>query len=184
MTRYDIDKNHSRLGFTAKHMMFTTVRGHFADYEGYAEVEGDDYTTAKGEFKVKTASIETGVQQRDDHLRSPDFFNAPEFPEMSFRPTTITPAGGDSYRVLGDLTIRGVSKPIELDVTVEGKLEKDAWGKQRVAITALGAVNRKDWGLNWNMALETGGWLVSDTIKIEVEAAFVAESAAKAGAAA
>jgi polyisoprenoid-binding protein YceI len=179
-----MDKAHSRLGFTAKHMMFTTVRGNFADYDGYVEVDGDDYSGAKGEFTVKTASIETGVQQRDDHLRSPDFFNAPEFPDLTFRPTSITATGTDVYKVAGDLTIRGFSKPIELDVTVEGKLDKDAWGKQRVAITALGAINRKDWGLNWNMALETGGWLVSDTIKIEVEAAFVAEAASESGAAA
>jgi len=182
MTRYEIDKAHSRFGFTAKHMMFTTVRGQFTDYDGHVEVEGDDYAGATGEFTVKVASIESGVQQRDDHLRSPDFFNAPEFPDLTFKPTAIVPTGNDHYQVTGDLTIRGVTKPVELDVILEGRLDKDAWGKQRVAITALGQVNRKDWGLNWNLALETGGWLVSDTIKIEVEAAFVAEAAGQAAA--
>jgi polyisoprenoid-binding protein YceI len=176
MTRFEIDKAHSRLGFNAKHMMFTTVRGQFEDYDGYLEAEGQDYAGAKGEFTVRVASIQTHNEKRDDHLRSGDFFDAANNPTMTFRPTAIRPAGDGVYAVTGDLTIREITKPIELNVTVEGRLPRDAWGKERVAVTAVGSLNRKDWGLNWNMALETGGWLVSDEIKLEVEAAFVADA--------
>lgn len=180
MNRYEIDKNHSSLGFTAKHMVFTTVRGHFGEYDGYVEVDGDDYTKAKGEFTLQVASIESNNQKRDEHLRSGDFFNAAEYPVLTFRPTAIAAKGGDRYAVTGDLTVREMTKPFELDVKVEGRIAKDAFGKERIAVSATGTLNRKDWGLNWNMALETGGVLVSDEIKIEVEAAFVADAKATA----
>ena len=180
MTRYEIDKNHSRLGFNAKHMVFTTVRGSFEDYEGYVEVEGQDYASAKGEFKVAVGSIQSNNEKRDDHLRSGDFFDAATHPTMTFHPTSVKETAPNVYAVTGDLTIREVTKPIELNVTVEGRLPRDAFGKERIAITATGQLNRKDWGLNWNMALETGGFLVSDEIKLEVEAAFVTDAAVAA----
>jgi polyisoprenoid-binding protein YceI len=176
MARYEIDKNHASLGFTAKHMVFTTVRGHFQEFEGFLEVPGDDYTRATGDFRIYVTSIQSSNEKRDEHLRSADFFNAAQYPELTFRPTAISARGGDDYVVTGDLTIREVTKPIELEVTVEGRIPKDAFGKERIAVSASGKVNRKDWGLNWNMALETGGFLVSDDIKIEVEAAFVADA--------
>ncbi|HEY8812597.1 MAG TPA: YceI family protein [Candidatus Dormibacteraeota bacterium] len=184
MNRYDLDPNHTDLGFTAKHMVFTTVRGRFSEYDGYVEVDGDDYTQAKGEFTLQVASINSGNEKRDDHLRSADFFNAAEFPVLTFRPAGVVAKGADRYVVTGDLTIREVTKPIELDVKVEGRIAKDAFGKERIAVSATGTLNRKDWNLNWNMALETGGFLVSDEIKIEVEAAFVADAQVTAGAAA
>ena len=184
MTRYEIDQNHTDLGFTAKHMIFTTVRGHFAQYAGYLETEDDDYSKASGEFTVQVASIDSSNEKRDEHLRSADFFDAAKHPTITFRPTAIAARGGDRYAVTGDLTIREVTRPIELNVKVEGKIAKDAFGKERIAVSATGTVNRKDWGLNWNMALETGGWLVSEEIKIEVEAAFVADAKVAAATAA
>ncbi len=179
MTRYAIDKNHSDLGFRAKHMVFTTVRGHFAEYEGYVETEDSDYSKASGEVTLQVASINSNNEKRDEHLRSGDFFDAAAYPTITFRPTAIAAKGGDRYAVTGDLTIRKETRPIELDVKVEGRIAKDAFGMERIAVSATGTINRKDWGLNWNMALETGGLLVSEEIKIEVEAAFVA--AAKIG---
>ena len=184
MKRYEIDKNHTALGFTAKHMMFTTVRGRFQDFDGYLEVADGDYSSARGEFAVRVGSIDSGNQKRDDHLRSADFFDADNQPEMTFKPTSIRPLGSDRYAVTGDLAIRGVAKPVELDVKVEGRIPQDPFGKERVALSATGTLNRKDWGLNWNMALETGGWLVSDEIKLEIEAAFVTEAAEKSSTAA
>jgi polyisoprenoid-binding protein YceI len=176
MTRYEIDKNHSSLGFTAKHMMFTTVRGHFTQYDGGVELEDGDYSTAKGEFTLDVMSIESNNEKRDGHLRSADFFDAETYPTMTFRSTALESLGGDRYSVTGDLTIRDVTRPIELAVTVEGRIPRDAFGKERIAVSASGILNRKDWGLNWNMALETGGFLVSDEIKLEIEAAFVADA--------
>jgi polyisoprenoid-binding protein YceI len=173
---YEIDKNHTNLGFTAKHMVFTTVRGRFDDFTGRLEVEDGDYTTARGRFEVQVASIETGNEKRDEHLRSADFFDAAAHPTLSFQPTAVRALGNDRYAVTGDLTIREVTRPVELQVSVEGRILRDAFGKERIAISASGVINRKDWGLNWNMALETGGFLVSDEIKLEIESAFVADA--------
>ncbi len=181
MARYEIDNSHTTIGFTAKHMMFTTVRGHFADFKGQVEVDGDNYATAKGEVTIQTASVSTNSQDRDNHLRSADFFAADKYPVMTFRSTNVTPQG-DDFLVTGDLTIRAVTRPIELVVTVEGRVAKDAWGKERVGISAKGKINRKDFGLTWNMALETGGVLVSETVNLEIEAAFTAVVEAGAGA--
>ena len=174
--RYEIDKNHTNLGFTAKHMMFTTVRGRFDDFDGHLEVEDGDYTTAKGRFDVRVASLVSGNDKRDEHLRSADFFDAATHATLSFQPTAVRSLGNNRYAVTGDLTIREVTKPVELQVSVEGRIPRDAFGKERIAISASGTLNRKDWGLNWNMALETGGFLVSDEIKLEIESAFVAEA--------
>ena len=181
MARYEIDGAHSTIGFTAKHMMFTTFSGQFTDFEGQVEVDGEDYTTARGEFTIRTASVNTNAQQRDDHLRSADFFEAEKYPTMTFRSTGVT-RQGDDYKVTGDLTIRDVTRPIDLTVTVEGRVAKDAFGKERVGISARGKINRKDFGLNWNVALETGGWLVSETVNLEIEAAFTAVAPAEVGA--
>jgi polyisoprenoid-binding protein YceI len=174
--RYEIDKNHTNLGFTAKHMMFTTVRGRFNDFDGHLEIEDGDYSTARGSFDVKVASLESGNDKRDEHLRSADFFDAATHATLSFRPTAVRALGSDRYAVTGDLTIREVTKPVELQVSVEGRIPRDAFGKERIAISASGVLNRKDWGLNWNMAMETGGFLVSDEIKLEIESAFIADA--------
>ena len=176
MARYEIDRSHTTLGFTAKHMMFTTVRGSFQEFEGGVEVEGDDYTKATGRVVIQVESVNTGDAKRDGHLRSGDFFDSAAYPTLTFVPTAIAGKGSDRYVVTGDLTIRDVTKPIELDVTVEGRIAKDRFGKERIAVSATGKINRKEWGLNWNMALEAGGLLVSEDIKLEIDAAFVADA--------
>ena len=139
-------------------------------------VVSDDANLSSVEATIDVSAVESGDPKRDEHLRSADFFNAAEYPVLTFRPTAVATKGGDRYAVTGDLTIREITRPIELDVKVEGRIAKDAFGKERIAVSATGTVNRKDWGLNWNMALETGGFLVSEEIKIVVEAAFVADA--------
>ena len=139
MNRYTLDPNHTDLGFTAKHMVFTTVRGRFNEYEGYVEVDGDDYVNAKGEFTLQVASINSSNEKRDEHLRSADFFNAAAYPALTFRPSAISAKGGDRYAVTGDLTVRDVTKPIELDVKVEGRSAKDDVGEARIAGKPPGA---------------------------------------------
>ncbi len=170
--RFDVDPAHTTLGFSAKHMMVTTVRGQFREFTGYVEIENDDPTTAVADFTIKAESLITGQDRRDDHLRSGDFFETEKHPEITFHSTSVTPVGGDRYKAAGDLTIRGVSLPIELDVTLDGRVN-DPWGNDRIGLTASGQINRKDWGLNWNQVLEAGRMLVGETVKIEVEAAMV-----------
>jgi polyisoprenoid-binding protein YceI len=178
---YSLDRNHTRLEFSAKHLMVTTVRGTFEDFAGTVEIDGDDLTTARGSVTVKTASLWTGVEMRDNHLRSDDFFGVEKYPEMRFQSTAVEQTGENTYQVTGDLTIREVTHPITLDVEVEGQII-DPWGNERVGLSARGRLNRKDWGLNWNQAVEAGGVVVSDSINITVEAALVrkAELAATA----
>ena len=178
---YSIDRNHTRLEFSAKHMMVTTVRGSFEDFAGTVEIDGDDPTTARGSVTVKTASLWTGVEMRDNHLRSDDFFGVEKYPEMTFASTAVEKTGEDTYKVTGDLTIRDVTRPITLDVEIEGQII-DPWGNDRVGLSARARLNRKDWGLNWNQAIEAGGVVVSDHVNIAVEAALVrkAEVAATA----
>ena len=178
---YSIDPNHSRLEFSAKHLMVTTVRGQFQDFTGSVELTDDDPASARGRFTIKTASLWTGSEDRDKHLRSDDFFGVEKYPEMTFQSTEVQKTGENSYTVVGDLTIRETTRPITLDVEVEGQIV-DPWGNERVGLSARGRLNRKDWNLNWNMALETGGVLVSDNINITAEVAIVrkAEVAATA----
>ena len=169
--KYTFDASHSNIGFSAKHMMVTTVRGRFTDYQGEVLVEGDDPTTARATFTIKTASIDTGNEQRDGHLRSGDFFDSETHPEITFVSTGVAPAG-DGYRVTGDLTIRGVTRPVELAVEVEDKFV-DPWGNERVGVTASGSINRTDWGLSWNQTLEAGRLLVGEKINLAIETALV-----------
>ena len=176
MTTYTIDPMHTRIGFAGKHMVITTVRGHFDDYSATLEVEDEnDPSTAQLNVVVRTASIDTGAADRDNHLRSDDFFNAERFPEMRFQSTSIEPRGGTQYRVTGDLTIRDVTKPLTLDAEVEGPIT-DPYGNQRIGVTLTGQLNRFDWDLKWNAAIEAGGLIVGEQIKIEVESEFTRAS--------
>lgn len=171
-TTYTIDPLHTRIGFAAKHMVVSTVRGHFNDYTATLEVErDDDPTTARLEVVIRTASIDTGADDRDNHLRSDDFFGAEQYPEMRFVGTSIERRGPNEYRVTGDLTIRDVTKPITLDAEVEGPIS-DPFGNERIGVTLTGQLNRFEWNLRWNAAIETGGLIVGDAIKIQVEAEF------------
>jgi polyisoprenoid-binding protein YceI len=179
---YDVDPNHTSLGFAGKHMMVTTVRGRFKDFEGRIEVEDDDPTTAVANLTIKVASIDTGQDQRDQHLRSADFFDVERYPEMTFTTTGVESRGQNRYRVTGDLSIKEQTRPIDLDVEVEERFA-DPFGNERVGVTATGKLNRRDWGLTWNQVLEAGRLLVGNDIKLEIETALIRKVAAEATAA-
>ena len=183
MATFQIDPNHTAIEFSAKHLMVTTVRGRFTEFTGQVEVDDTlDPTTARGTFTLQAASVSTSNEQRDGHLKSADFFDVANYPELTFTATDVAKEG-DGYKVTGDLTIRGVTKPITLDVVAEEAFT-DPFGFERVGLTAAAEINRKDWGLNWNQTLEAGRLLVSEKVKIVVEGALVrpvaaAESAAQ-----
>jgi polyisoprenoid-binding protein YceI len=169
---YSVDASHSRLGFQARHAMVTNVRGHFQQFEGTATLDQADPSRSSAEFTVQVASITTSAEQRDDHLRSGDFFDVATYPTMTFRTTSVQPSGEDTYQVTGDLTIRDVTRPVTVDLEFTGAA-KDPWGQTRVGLEGNAVINRKDWGLVWNTALETGGVLVSEKIKIDIELSLV-----------
>jgi polyisoprenoid-binding protein YceI len=152
--------------------MISTVKGHFRDVAGSVTVAGEDFTTAQIDVTIDAASVDTRVAQRDDHLRSPDFFDVERFPTLAFRSTRVERVEDDRYHVLGDLTIRGVTRPITLAVEGLGTVH-DPWGTERAGFTGTARVNRKDYGLNWNKALETGGFVVGDDVNISIEVELV-----------
>ncbi|MGA4864184.1 YceI family protein [Streptomyces lavendulocolor] len=165
---YTIDPSHSGIGFTARHAMVTNVRGAFTEYEGTLELDGTDPAASGASIDVTIASIDTGSADRDAHLRSADFFDAEQFPLMTFRSTAAEALGGTDYRITGDLTIKGVTKPISIDLEFNGAA-KDPFGNERVGFEGKAELLRSEWGLTWNAALETGGVLVSDKIKLTFE---------------
>jgi len=163
---YGIDKAHSEATFQVRHLI-TKVRGRFSDFEGTIALDEAAPEQSSVRFEVKTASIDTNEAARDKHLRSDDFFASDRFPSMTFASTRIAKRTGDAFEVTGTLTIRDVAREITLPVTFLGKV-KDPWGNERVAFEAEYTLNRKDYGLNWNAALETGGFLVGDEVRISV----------------
>ncbi len=169
MTSYNIDTAHSEIVFTARHMMFAKVRGQFKSWTAALSYDPRDLSKTAVQVDIDTASIDTREAQRDGHLRSDDFFNAEKFPKMTFKSKRIEGAGDKRYKLVGDLTIRDVTREVSLDVEQTGG-GKDPWGNHRLGFSAKGAINRGDWGLKWNQALEAGGVLVSDKVEIEVEA--------------
>ena len=185
MTTWKIDNAHTQINFSAKHMMVTNVRGTFHDIEGTIELDENDPTRSRGEFRVAVASVDTNFGARDTHLRSPDFFDAERFPNITFVSTDIRRTGGNEYKVAGDLTIRDVTKPLTFDVALEG-IVPGLSGGRHAGLSATATVDRDDWGLNWNVALEQGGWLVGKTIKLDIAIAAdevaVAEEAELVGA--
>lgn len=170
---WDIDTAHSTIEFTAKHMMVTNVKGRFNSFSGDAHLDEQNPANSKVDVTIDLASLTTGNEGRDNHLRSADFFDVEHYPTATFRSTKVEQRGEDRLRVIGDLTIRGVTKPVTLDVTVEGKF-KDMQGKDRYGFTATTSFSRKEFGLEWNVALESGGWLVSDKITIAIDAQVIA----------
>ncbi|HWB64001.1 MAG TPA: YceI family protein [Chitinophagales bacterium] len=168
-TKWAIDAAHSEIGFKAKHLMISTVKGKFDKFEGQVETNGDDFTTANISFTADVASINTGNADRDGHLKSADFFNAEKFPQLKFTDGKLTLKSGSEYTLTGNLTVRDVTKPVTLDVEYAGTA-KDPWGNTKAGFTINGKINRTEFGLNWNVALETGGWLVSEEIKIIIDA--------------
>lgn len=172
MATYNVDPAHSEIGFSVRHMMFAKVRGQFKTWSAKLAYDAANPAKSTIEVDVDTASIDTREAQRDGHLKSGDFFDAEKHPKMTFKSTKIEPAGTGKYKVTGDLTIRGVTHPVTLDVEQTGA-GKDPWGNDRLGFAAHGSINRSDWGLKWNQALEAGGVLVSDKVDIEVEAQVV-----------
>lgn len=171
---WQIDTVHTHVGFSVKHMMVSTVRGQFKQYSGTLTIDSADFTKSKFEGEVDVASIDTGNSQRDDHLRSGDFFDAANQPKIKFASTKIESKGDGEFVVHGDLTIRGTTLPIALEVEYHGT-SKNPWGKTVTGFSAKSTVNRKDFGLSWNALLETGGVAVSEKVKIEIEVEAVAD---------
>lgn len=166
-TKWAIDPAHSEVQFKVKHLMISTVTGSFKQFGAEAELEGDDLTNAQVSFWADTASIFTNDEKRDAHLRSPDFFDSEQFPKLTFTSTRIE-GSGSNWKVTGDLTIKGVTKPVTLDVEWSGQA-KDPWGNTKAGLNLSGKIDRKEWGLTWNAALETGGVLVSEEVRILCE---------------
>lgn len=165
---WQIDYSHSDINFTARHMMISKVNGRFTDWSGTINFDADNPTQTTVDVTVQLASVTTRDEQRDGHLRSPDFFDVETYPEMRFKSTKVEQTGEDQGKLYGDLTIRGVTKPVVLDVEYPG-LAKSPWGTISAGFSASTTINRKDWGLTWNQALETGGVLVAEKIKIGIE---------------
>ena len=167
-TKWSIDNAHSEIGFKVKHLMVTNVRGKFTDYDASIFTTGEDFLRADIDFWLNPSSVNTGDLKRDEHLKSPDFFDADHFKEIYFTANTFEKVGDNKHEVYGDLTMKGIKKRIKLDDEFAGVAE-DPWGNHKAGFTVSGKINRKDWGLNWNAALETGGVLVGDDVTINCE---------------
>jgi polyisoprenoid-binding protein YceI len=170
-TTWQIDPTHSSVEFAVKHMMFTTVRGRFKDVKGTIEVDEKNPERSKVDVEIGAASIDTGTADRDAHLRSADFLDAENHPTLTFRSKRVIGAmkkEGDQFKIVGDLTIRGTTMEVTLDAVYEGT-GKDPWGGTRGGARATAKIDRRDWGLKWNQALETGGILVANELRIEIE---------------
>ncbi|GAB2951038.1 YceI family protein [Streptomyces pseudoechinosporeus] len=165
---YTIDASHTTIGFVARHAMVTNVKGSFTDLSGSLHLDGSDPSRSTATIDIKMDSIETGNADRDGHLKSADFFKTDEFPTMTFRSTKAESLGGDDYRITGDLSILGTTKPISIDLEFNGAA-KDPFGNERVGFEGKAEILRSEWGLTWNAALETGGVLVSDKIKLNFD---------------
>ncbi|MEU6480586.1 YceI family protein [Streptomyces sp. NPDC047017] len=165
---YTIDPAHSTLGFVVRHAMVTNVKGKFTDFTGTLHLDGGDPAKSTASLDVVTAGIDTGSADRDGHLKSADFFKTEEFPAMTFRSTGAQALGGDDYRVTGDLTLLGVTKPLTIDLEFNGAA-KDPFGNERVGFEGKAEILRSEWGLTWNAALETGGVLISDKVKLNFD---------------
>lgn len=166
--RYEIDPTHSSVHFSVRHMMVSNVRGEFTKVAGTVSFDPENHADSSAEATIDVASINTRDEQRDGHLKSPDFLDLEKFPTITFKSTKVVPSEGGG-KLTGDLTIHGVTRPITLDVEGPGPEVKDPWGKQRVGVSATTKLSRKDFGLTWNAALETGGVLVGDEVKITID---------------
>ncbi|WP_411101723.1 YceI family protein [Streptomyces sp. cmx-4-9] len=174
---YTIDPAHSSIGFTVRHAMVTNVRGSFTEHEGALHLDGSDPARSTATLDVTIASVDTGIADRDNHLRSGDFFDAETFPLMTFRSTEARQLGGDAYRITGELTIKDVTRPLSIDLEFNGAAT-DVYGNQRVGFEGSAEILRSDWGLTWNAALETGGVMVSDKVKLTFDISAVKQAQA------
>jgi len=172
-TKWILDPAHSELTFKVKHLMISNVKGEFKKFS--SEFTGDDFTKAKIHVSIDAASIFTNDDNRDQHLKSADFFDVENYKEISFEGTSFTKVDDENYQLKGMLTIKDVSKEVTLQVEFGG-INKDPWGNEKAGFSINGKINRKDWGLNWNAALETGGVLVSDEVKISADIQFAKQA--------
>ena len=167
-TKWAIDPTHSEIGFKVKHMMFTNVSGKFDQYDGSIETDENDFTTAKISFSAAIDSIDTRNSDRDNHLKSADFFDVENHPKLTFTGKSFSKINENNYELVGDLNIKDITKEVKLPVEFSG-LMQDPWGNTKVGLNIEGKINRKDWGLNWNSELETGGVLVGEEVKLIID---------------
>lgn len=172
-SKWVADPAHSELLFKVKHLMISNVKGEFKNFN--VEIDGEDFKTSNINVSIDSASVFTNSDDRDNHLKSADFFDVENYKEITFHSTAFQAKGDENYKLTGMLTIKGVSKEVTLDVEFGG-INKDPWGNEKAGFSISGKINRKDWGLNWNSALETGGVLVSDEVKINAEIQFLKQS--------
>jgi polyisoprenoid-binding protein YceI len=172
MATWTIDTNHTEVNFKVKHLVISSVTGNFKSFEGTIESDKEDFTDARINFSADVNSIDTGNEQRDGHLKSPDFFDAANHPKLTFVSTGITQKSGHDYTVTGDLTIRGVTKPVELKAEFGGT-QKDFYGNTVAGFELEGKINRREFGLQWSAVTETGGVVVSDDVKLQINAEII-----------
>lgn len=177
--RYNIDPSHSSAEFTVRHLMISNVKGRFGKLAGTVEFDPIHPEASKIDVTIDASSIDTREEKRDAHLRSPDFFDVENYPNVSFRSTSVARTEG-GYKVVGDLEIRGITNQVTLEVEDVSAATKDPWGNTRVGTSATTKINRKDWGLSWNAALDTGGVVVGEQIKISIDVSLVAQAHAAA----
>jgi polyisoprenoid-binding protein YceI len=163
-----VDPAHSSAAFEVRHMMIATVRGRFREFDGILEAAEDDPSNSRAQGSARTASIDTGNEERDAHLRSPEFFDAERYPEITFASTRIAHVEGGLYRVTGDLTIKDITREVEMTATVEGAGE-DPWGNERVGVAVRGAIDRTEFGLTWQQRLASGGLLVGEEVQVMID---------------
>ncbi|MEU2792868.1 YceI family protein [Streptomyces sp. NPDC007100] len=173
---YTVDPAHSRIGFTVRHAMVTNVRGSFGSHEGRLHLDGTDPARSTAALDVETASVDTGIADRDAHLRGTDFFDTDAFPLMTFRSTSAEQVDAGTFRVTGDLTIKDVTRPLTVDLEFQGAAT-DVYGAERVGFEGSAEILRSDWGLTWNAALEAGGVMVSDKVKLTFDISAVKAAA-------
>ena len=178
-TKWVLDPTHSELSFKIRHLMITNVSGGFTRFSAEAESEGEDFSTARIQAKVDMTSINTNNLQRDEHLRNSDFFEVETHPEMTFESTAVKKLDDETYTVLGNLTLKGITRPVTLQVEYSG-VTKDPWGGERAGFTVTGKINRTEWGVNFNAILETGGVALSEEVKIHGELQLVKQAVAVA----
>ena len=178
-TKWILDSTHSELGFKIKHLMITNVSGAIKSFTATVEANEADFSTAQISLTADMASISTNNDQRDAHLRNSDFFEVEQFPELHFRSARVVKVDNDTFTIYGDLTIKGVTKPVTLNAEFNG-VTKDPWGGERSGFTVTGKLNRSEWGINFNAALETGGVVLSEEVKIHSEIELVKQAVAVA----
>lgn len=176
MATYKIDPSHSDILFKVKHLMISTVTGSFKNFDATAEINNNDLTDATVTFEAETASVDTQSEQRDGHLKGDDFFNSDAYPKMTFKSTNIKKVSDDEYKVTGDLTIRDVTKPVDLKVEFNGAAT-DPWGMERLGFEVTGKINRREFGLKWSAVTEAGGLVVSDDVKLLLNVQMVKQAA-------